>query len=110
MIPKNLKQSARYFSRPDIPPRNVVCSLQRKQFAIPNQKTHNARDNAASVLGSNNDVSNGADKCDIFQQGKLVYLPVRFGSNSVSALLDSGDTIKLISSKFYQTLGSDVCT
>lgn len=51
-------------------------------------------------------MSNGADKCDISQQGKLVYLPVRFGSNSVSALLDSGSTINIISSKFYQSLGS----
>lgn len=44
MVPKYLKQSARYFSRPDIPPRNVGCSLQRKKTAIPKQKTHSARD------------------------------------------------------------------
>lgn len=69
-VPQSLKQSARYVSRPDIPPRNVVCSLQRKQSVIPNQKKKNRTApgiNAVSVLGSKNDVLNGADKCDIFQ-------------------------------------------
>lgn len=51
MVPQNLKQSTRYVSRPDILPRNAVCSLQRKQFLIPNQKTHSARDKCGICLG-----------------------------------------------------------
>jgi hypothetical protein len=55
-------------------------------------------------LGScGDDEQNGADS---FVQGKLVYLPVSIGSVSVSALLDSGSTINIVSSKFYDSLGS----
>lgn len=57
-------------------------------------------------MGSENEGTNGAEKCDIFQQGKLIYLPVYLGSFSVSALLDSGSTINIISSKFFHSLGS----
>ena len=55
-------------------------------------------------MGSHRDEEqNGADS---FVQGKLVYLPVSIGSVSVSALLDSGSTINIVSSKFYEGLGS----